>query len=66
MNNNIVELDKVFYINFAKKFVDLYENESPNTAAVYAVEHIRQENLPIAQPYVRAEFKERGFEFDDE
>lgn len=64
--NNIAEFDKKFYGNFAKKFVDLYEQEGSHIAGVYAVEHVRKENMDSAQPYVRAEFSLRGYEFDDE
>ena len=56
------EFEQHFYTNFATKFVELYLNFSKQEAALYAVEHVRQEKMDLAKPFVDNEFEKRGYE----
>lgn len=61
MNTALSEFEQHFYKSFASKFVELYLDFSKQEAALYAVEHVRKENMALAKPYVDEEFEKRGY-----
>lgn len=61
--SNLSEFEQHFYKSFAEKFVELYVDFSKSEAALYAVEHVRKDNMALAKPFVDEEFIKRGYEF---
>lgn len=61
--NELSEFEQHFYKSFAEKFVSLYLDFSKSEASIYAVEHVRQDKMSLAKPFVDEEFIKRGYEF---
>ena len=61
--SDLSEFEIKFYQSFAEKFVQLWDEFSSNEAALYAVDHVKMENMIKAQPFVTEEFLKRGYTF---
>ncbi len=61
--SKLSEFEIKFYESFAEKFVQLWDEFSSHEAALYAVDHVRMENMEKAQPFVTEEFIRRGYTF---